>query len=666
MINWVRTSQILRIAFSIACIELLLFSTFGFQPTTKTSSSIPNMQQRAYAQNETIEEFSQQSTAAELNGTIEEFSQQPTAADLNGTIEEFPQQPTAADLNGTIEEFPQQPTAADLNGTIEEFSQQPTAADLNGTIEEFPQEVANSSEGETFSLLNAPPLQSIQPSGNEAQDECDPNAELLAVKAKGPLVTRLQNILIEKGFDPGVVDGIFGPKTKSAVEQFQEVNGLVVDGMVGSQTWSAICNSPVAPPPPPPGAECVPDTESLTAAQQSEISSNATTPFSSMEGATVCGELPSPIGLLDCPSILDPSKKIQTRFETYNQGPWKFDFGIVDGEGLVLKNIMAGEVNPVPLIDRFSVPHFKLDFFDGTSKIVRFCGSKDFHMNAPFPHFGIEAGKDFITWFFTRDLDSGKLRINYEVVIRHSAVNNCELQGADCFRLIPKVSFEWIGKNEECQGLKPGDGVGDECLLDKFTAFYRIDYGGETGLTLVKDSNAIPGPAGKADFVEKERFFRAVDNGMEGVFDNIHSGHVGQIVTVPGCRDTEFDCFHMHWRWGDVPNPVVIKVDPLVEPSDDTRFDSSNAGTPYLTPGQTIDIAVLKSHPSNWEMDPDDPESLVNRESIAENFESELLSAEQPIVWYIASADDTHSDTFFRHGIFILDCDQGCVPFPLN
>ena len=334
----------------------------------------------------------------------------------------------------------------------------------------------------------------------------------------------------------------------------------------------------------------------------------------------------------------------------------------------MLKNIEAGEVNPVSLIDRFSVPLFKLDFFDGTSKIVRFCGSKDRQTHTLLPPFS-GAGKDFISWGFTRDLDSGKLRISYEVVIRHLAVNNCELQGSDCFRLIPKVSFEWIGNNEECQGLKPGDGVGDECLLDKFTAFYRIGYGGETGLTLVKDSNEIPGPVGKLNFVEKERFFRAVDNGMEGVYDNIHSGHVGQKVTVPGCRDTEFDCFHMHWRWGDVPNPVMIKVDPLVEPSDGTRFDPSNAGTPYLTPGQTIDIAVLKSYGlSSWKnfLDPDEPERLVNRESIAENFESGLLSAEQPIVWYIASAAWTHSDTFFRHGIFILDCDQGCVPLPLS
>jgi serine protease AprX len=58
--------------------------------------------------------------------------------------------------------------------------------------------------------------------------------------SNGPEVTSLQEILKIKGFDPGVVDGKFGPKTEAAVKQFQSAKGLVVDGIVGPKTWSAL------------------------------------------------------------------------------------------------------------------------------------------------------------------------------------------------------------------------------------------------------------------------------------------------------------------------------------------------------------------------------------------------------------------------------------------
>lgn len=39
----------------------------------------------------------------------------------------------------------------------------------------------------------------------------------------------------------GVVsDGIFGPKTKTAVTTFQKANNLSVDGIVGSKTWAVL------------------------------------------------------------------------------------------------------------------------------------------------------------------------------------------------------------------------------------------------------------------------------------------------------------------------------------------------------------------------------------------------------------------------------------------
>lgn len=35
-------------------------------------------------------------------------------------------------------------------------------------------------------------------------------------------------------------DGIFGPNTKAAVEDFQENRGIAVDGVVGDETWGAL------------------------------------------------------------------------------------------------------------------------------------------------------------------------------------------------------------------------------------------------------------------------------------------------------------------------------------------------------------------------------------------------------------------------------------------
>jgi Putative peptidoglycan binding domain len=49
-------------------------------------------------------------------------------------------------------------------------------------------------------------------------------------------VARIQQALAARGYDPGPIDGEFGPNTAAAVIAFQNMNGLVVDGQVGVQT----------------------------------------------------------------------------------------------------------------------------------------------------------------------------------------------------------------------------------------------------------------------------------------------------------------------------------------------------------------------------------------------------------------------------------------------
>ena len=50
----------------------------------------------------------------------------------------------------------------------------------------------------------------------------------------------VQTKLKRWGYYTGNVDGIFGPKTKSAVKYFQRKNGLAVDGIVGPNTARAL------------------------------------------------------------------------------------------------------------------------------------------------------------------------------------------------------------------------------------------------------------------------------------------------------------------------------------------------------------------------------------------------------------------------------------------
>jgi peptidoglycan hydrolase-like protein with peptidoglycan-binding domain len=53
-------------------------------------------------------------------------------------------------------------------------------------------------------------------------------------------VSELQRLLKAAGFDPGPIDGYFGPVTERAVRAFQRAAGIVVDGKVGPQTLNAL------------------------------------------------------------------------------------------------------------------------------------------------------------------------------------------------------------------------------------------------------------------------------------------------------------------------------------------------------------------------------------------------------------------------------------------
>lgn len=63
---------------------------------------------------------------------------------------------------------------------------------------------------------------------------------VLEIGDRGDFVKKVQKRLLNVGFPPGPVDGIFGPATRQAVKYFQEDQNLYVDGVVGKNTYAAL------------------------------------------------------------------------------------------------------------------------------------------------------------------------------------------------------------------------------------------------------------------------------------------------------------------------------------------------------------------------------------------------------------------------------------------
>ena len=66
------------------------------------------------------------------------------------------------------------------------------------------------------------------------------DAAVVKVGSTGATVKTIQTKLKRWGYYTGSVDGIYGAKTKAAVQYFQRKNGLTADGIVGSATAKAM------------------------------------------------------------------------------------------------------------------------------------------------------------------------------------------------------------------------------------------------------------------------------------------------------------------------------------------------------------------------------------------------------------------------------------------
>jgi len=552
----------------------------------------------------------------------------------------------------------------------------------NGIVDEFE---SQNQAGATGGTLNVQPTQistQTTPSQTMSLTECDPNGPLLKKGSKGANVKFLQNLLIKLGYDlsPYGADADFGSTTEKAVIKFQQDNSPNVDGVdgkVGPNTWKVLCGLVT-----PSGATQPP-------AQQTNKQQVQTTPLQNQK-STQCDPAKTQ-------AVLSPVKRLST-------GIWSLTYQVLNGQGLVLRNLFAGNEKQ---LDSISVPHFKIEYGE-KSKIIRFCSD-----SISEPKISSEVnqkGKKYykLSWGFTKvftepDLN-GRLKINYDIIIRTDPITKCEFSSAECYRFIPMTSFSWTPpistyacKEERTENCLLYEGIRIPEILDKFTTFYKLDYGNDAGLVLFRDRNWNLGAAfsmGPGEIQQTEKLFHAVIDGKQGDYDNIHNVHLKQKVVIPGCRNTYFDCLHMHWRWGD----MTPTIDPLVDTIDDTSLPGSGVGTttaeliddarnskegqPYFVPGQTIDIAIVRDHSLNtletsvgkaYEAFPIDPIPLVGGEPIASINEDEikaferdnqlpgveaeirLASSYHPVLWYIASIKDTDHAEFFRHGMFVLD-----------
>jgi len=65
-----------------------------------------------------------------------------------------------------------------------------------------------------------------------------PGDKLLKQGMRGDEIQVLQKMLTDAGVYSGDIDGVFGNTTFRAVQDFQRIHGLAVDGVVGKQTWT--------------------------------------------------------------------------------------------------------------------------------------------------------------------------------------------------------------------------------------------------------------------------------------------------------------------------------------------------------------------------------------------------------------------------------------------
>jgi peptidoglycan hydrolase-like protein with peptidoglycan-binding domain len=75
-----------------------------------------------------------------------------------------------------------------------------------------------------------------------------PTPPTISEGATGPVVRWAQYLLVRRTMSDNQIDGIFGPVTKAAVEEFQRQSHITDDGIVGPVTWGKLGGDGPEPP----------------------------------------------------------------------------------------------------------------------------------------------------------------------------------------------------------------------------------------------------------------------------------------------------------------------------------------------------------------------------------------------------------------------------------
>ncbi len=117
-----------------------------------------------------------------------------------------------------------------------------------GKTESAPEEMGEAPVTSTPTMEETQVVQVTEPAETVATEAIPPTAApqpvvekpAAALQEKGDRNKDIQKALKNAGFYAGAIDGKIGPKTKKAIEEFQNAKGLTADGKVGPKTWAEL------------------------------------------------------------------------------------------------------------------------------------------------------------------------------------------------------------------------------------------------------------------------------------------------------------------------------------------------------------------------------------------------------------------------------------------